>query len=249
MILKRAFDSLVAAIGLLLFSPLLLATALAICLQDRESPFYIALRVARGGGSFRMVKFRSMVLNADKIGGCSTAGDDRRITPVGRIARAYKIDELLQLWNVLKGDMSLVGPRPQVLPDASLYTPEERRMLSVRPGITDAASIVFSDEAEVLYGSPQPDLLYNQVIRPWKSRLALSYIDHRTFWIDLWLIVLTVVAVVSRPAALRFIASLLRRWQTDPLVIRMAGRQEPLLPYPPPGASEVFAEYPEISAH
>ena len=122
-------------------------------------------------------------------------------------------------------------------------------MLSVRPGITDAASIVFSDEAEVLYGSPQPDLLYNQVIRPWKSRLALSYIDHRTFWIDLWLIVLTVVAVVSRPAALRFIASLLRRWQTDPLVIRMAGRQEPLLPYPPPGASEVFAEYPEISAH
>ena len=105
-------------------------------------------RVSRRGGAFRMVKFRSMVVNADKTGVSSTAATDRRITPVGHIVRAYKVDEIIQLWNVFKGDMSLVGPRPQVLADVAMYTVEERRMLSVQPGITDAASIVFADEAE-----------------------------------------------------------------------------------------------------
>jgi lipopolysaccharide/colanic/teichoic acid biosynthesis glycosyltransferase len=244
MILKRAVDILVSALGLLLFSPVLLAVMLAIWLQDRRSPFYIAPRAARGGGVFQMVKFRSMVLNADKIGGSSTAADDRRITRVGSLVRAYKIDELIQLWNVLRGDMSLVGPRPQVVGDVNLYTPEECRMLSVRPGITDPASIVFSDEGNVLHGSPQPDLLYNQIIRPWKSRLALAYIDNRTFWVDLWLILLTVATILCRPVALRAVGNLLREWQLDPLVIRMAAREEPLLPYPPPGVAEIVEQYP-----
>ena len=244
MILKRAFDILVVLAGLLLFSPLLLGVMLAIWLQDRRSPFYIAPRAARGGGTFRMVKFRSMVVNADKIGGSSTAATDRRITPVGQFVRAYKLDELIQLWNVLRGDMSLVGPRPQVLTDAGLYTEAEKRMLTVRPGITDPASIVFSDEGDILKGSTAPDLLYNQIIRPWKSRLALAYVDHRSFWVDLWLIVLTVVAILSKQAALRALGTLLRRWQLDPLVIHMAAREEPLVPYPPPGACEVVAQYP-----
>jgi lipopolysaccharide/colanic/teichoic acid biosynthesis glycosyltransferase len=239
--MKRAFDILVSALGLLLFSPLLLLVMLAIWLQDFASPFYIAPRMARGGGTFRMVKFRSMVVHADKIGGISTAGNDRRITPVGRFVRAYKLDELVQLWNVLIGDMSLVGPRPQVQADAALYTEAEKRMLTVRPGITDLASIVFSDEGAILKGSADPDLLYNQIIRPWKSRLALAYIDHRTFFIDLWLIFLTVVAIASRSVALRALGTLLRRWQLDPLVVRMAGRREPLMPYPPPGASEAVS--------
>ena len=244
MILKRAFDILVASAGLLLFSPLLAAVMLAIWLQDRRSPFYIAPRAARGGGTFRMVKFRSMVVNADKIGGSSTAATDRRITRVGQLVRAYKLDELVQLWNVLKGDMSLVGPRPQVLTDAGLYTEAEKRMLTVRPGITDPASIVFSDEGDVLKGSANPDLRYNQIIRPWKSRLALAYIDHRNFRIDLWLIILTVVAIISRPTALHALGSLLLGWRLEPLVIRMAARQESLLAYPPPGAAEVVAQYP-----
>ncbi|MGA8028016.1 MAG: sugar transferase, partial [Bryobacteraceae bacterium] len=175
--------------------------------------------------------------------GSSTAATDRRITPVGRFVRAYKLDELIQLWNVLKGDMSLVGPRPQALTDAAMYTDVEKRMLTVRPGITDAASIVFSDEGDILKGSADPDLLYNQIIRPWKSRLALAYIDHRNFLVDLRLIILTVVAFVSKPRALRALGSLLRGWKLDPLVIRMAMREDPLLPYPPPGASEVVAEY------
>ena len=125
MILKRAFDILVAAFGLLVFSPLLLLVMLAIWLQDFRSPFYIAARVARGGGSFNMVKFRSMVLNADKIGGIPRPATTGALRAVGRFVRAYKIDELIQLWNVLKGDMSLVGPRPQVQTDARLYTDEE----------------------------------------------------------------------------------------------------------------------------
>ena len=239
MILKRAFDIVGASAGLVLFSPLLVAVMLAIWLQDRRSPFYIAPRAARGGGTFCMVKFRSMVINADKIGGSSTAATDRRITPVGQFVRTYKLDELIQLWNVLKGDMSFVGPRPQVLTDAALYTQAERRMLSVRPGITDPASIVFSDEGDILKDSANPDLLYGQIIRPWKSRLALAYIDHRNLFIDLQLIILTVVTIISRPIALRALGSLLRQWNLDPLVIRMAARQEPLLAYPPPDTREI----------
>ena len=243
MILKRAFDILVAALGLLVFSPLLLLVMLATWLQDFASPFYIAARMARGGGTFRMVKFRSMVVNADKIGGISTAGNDRRITRVGHFVRAYKLDEIVQLWNVLKGDMSLVGPRPQVLADAGLYSEAEKRMLTVRPGITDPASIVFSDEGDILKGSTDPDLLYNQIIRPWKSRLALLYIDKRSFLFDIWLILLTAVAIASRKTALKAIQRLLQRWGADPLLQRMARREDPLLPYPPPGATEVVVQY------
>jgi lipopolysaccharide/colanic/teichoic acid biosynthesis glycosyltransferase len=157
--------------------------------------------------------------------------------------RAYKLDELIQLWNVLKGDMSFVGPRPQVLTDASMYTQHEKRMLSVRPGITDPASIVFADEGDILHGSAAPDLLYNQIIRPWKSRLALLYIDKRSFLFDIWLILLTVVAIASRRTALKAIQRLLQRWGADPLLLRMARREDPLLPYPPPGATEVVAQY------
>jgi len=241
--MKRVFDFTAALVGLIVVCPLLLAVMVAIWLQDFHSPFYIAPRAARGGGTFNMVKFRSMVVNADKTGVTSTSGDDRRITPVGRFVRAYKIDELIQLWNVLKGDMSLVGPRPQALTDASMYTEQENRMLSARPGITDPASIVFADEGDVLHGSADPDLLYNQIIRPWKSRLALLYIDQRSFLIDVWLILLTAAALVSRRTALKAIQRLLQRWGADPLLLRMARSEEPLLPYPPPGAAEVVAQY------
>jgi len=186
-----------------------------------------------------MVKFRSMIVDADKIGGSSTAATDRRITPIGRFVRAYKLDELIQLWNVFKGDMSFVGPRPQVSSDASLYTNQEKRMLTVRPGITDPASIVFSDEGEILKGSSDPDALYNRIIRPWKSRLALAYIDHCSLAVDIRLIFLTLTALVSKRRALQALGGLLEKWRLDPLVIRMAARQEPLLDYPPPGASSL----------
>ncbi len=241
--MKRLLDVAASFLGLLVLSPVLVAVAIAIWLQDFHSPFYVAPRVARGWGTFRMVKFRSMVVNADRTGVNSTSGADRRITPVGRFVRKYKLDEIVQLWNVLKGDMSLVGPRPQVLTDASLYTEQEKRMLSVRPGITDPASIVFADEGDILHGSADSDLLYNQIIRPWKSRLALLYIDKRSFLIDVWLILLTAAAMVSRRTALEAIQRLLQRWGADPLLLRMARREDPLLPHAPPGATEVVALY------
>ena len=232
--LKRCFDAAVALTGLVIFSPILLAVMLAIWLHDYGSPFYIAPRAARGGRCFDMIKFRSMVVNADKIGGSTASASDPRITPMGHFVRRHKIDEIVQLWNVLRGDMSLVGPRPQTLADAQVYTAAERRMLTVRPGITDAASIVFADEGEILKGSSDAGLLYNQIIRPWKSRLALASIDHQSFWTDLWLIFLTLAGTVSRPTALRALGKLLRRWEVDPLVITMAARQSALMPYPPP---------------
>lgn len=242
--LKRFFDTVASACGLILLSPLLLTIMLVVWLQDHHSPFYTSLRMARGGGKFRMVKLRSMVVDADKTGVSSTSANDRRITPIGHFIRRFKLDEIMQLWNVLKGDMSLVGPRPQVEVDAALYTEVEGRILTVRPGITDMASIIFSDEGDILAGSYNPDLKYNQVIRPWKSRLALLYIEHQSFWLDIKLIWLTILAIVSRERALKESVSILKDLRADELLIRMAGRQEPLLAYPPPGASEVVSTYP-----
>jgi len=238
---KRALDIAVALTVLTLASPLLLGVMLAIWLYDFHSPFYVARRMARGGGTFRMIKFRSMVVNADRTGVNSTSVGDRRITPIGRFVRAYKIDELTQLWNVLKGDMSLVGPRPQVKADADVYTDEERRLLSVRPGITDLASIVFSDEGDILRDSADPNLLYNEIVRPWKSRLALLCIDRQSLRLDLRLLALTALAILSRDAALRRAERLAAELGADPLVRRMAGRREPLLAYPPPGMAELKA--------
>lgn len=237
--MKRLFDFTVAFLGLLLMSPLLLVFMLLIWLQDFHSPFYIAPRMRRKGEKFKMVKLRSMVVNADKLGGTSTAGTDRRITWVGRAIRRYKLDEFSQLWNVLIGDMSLVGPRPQAEHDASLYTGVEDGLFAVRPGITDFSSIVFSDEGDILAGSENPDLRYNQVIRPWKSRLGLFYAERRSMWVDFQLIFLTLVAIVSRPAALIRVQRLLKKLGADDDMLDVAGRKSELVPFPPPGASEV----------
>lgn len=186
-----------------------------------------------------MVKLRSMVVNADKVGGSSTASTDRRVTWVGRLIRRYKLDEFSQLWNVLNGEMSLVGPRPQVQADVNLYTEQEYLLFDVPPGITDFSSIVFSDEGEILKGSSDPDLKYNQVIRPWKSRLGLFYVKHQGVSVDLQLVVLTVVAILSRPKALAGVQRLLRKLGADAQLIQVAGRSEPLVPFPPPGMQTV----------
>jgi lipopolysaccharide/colanic/teichoic acid biosynthesis glycosyltransferase len=234
--LEPVLDFVVALLALTLASPFLLLIAIAIWLEDFHSPFYHAPRMARGGATFKMLKFRSMAVGAAKSGVHSTALDDPRITTVGRVVRAYKIDEIGQLWNVVKGEMSLVGPRPQVESDASLYTSEEQKLLTVRPGITDLASIVFSDEGEILRGSQDPDLLYNEVIRPWKSRLALLHIERRTLGWNLRIIALTCVAVVSRRAALAGVQKILRAWGADDLLCQVARRKRPPVAYPPPGS-------------
>lgn len=240
--LKRALDLACSACVLLLSSPVILAFMFLIWRQDGHSPFYIAPRVGRSGKIFSMVKLRSMVVGADRSGVDSTAGDDARITRVGQLVRRYKLDELTQLWNVLRGDMSVVGPRPQVERDVSLYTPEERRLLSVRPGITDFSSIVFADEGEILEGASDPDLRYNQVIRPWKSRLSLFGIDHGSMGLDVQIIVTTALALLTRRVALRAVSRMLESRGASPELVKVAGRREPLIPAPPPGAAEIVKE-------
>jgi lipopolysaccharide/colanic/teichoic acid biosynthesis glycosyltransferase len=246
--MKRAFDFCFAVAGLTVLALPLGAIALAVSIEDRRTPFFRGPRVGRGGREFRMLKFRTMTPDAWKSGVNSTAAGDRRITRTGRWLRAAKLDELPQLWNVLRGEMSLVGPRPQVPAEVRLYTPEERRMLDVRPGITDLASVVFSDESRILEGAADPDLLYNQIVRPWKSRLALAQIERESVALDVRVLAVTLLAGISRRRALQNIAALLESWNADPALRRAALRREPLSPAPPPGADSIVAEYPRSEA-
>jgi lipopolysaccharide/colanic/teichoic acid biosynthesis glycosyltransferase len=246
--LKRSMDIGLASCGLALLILPLALIACAVWMEDRRSPFYRGPRVGQRMRKLRMLKFRTMVPGASSSGVNSTASNDHRITRVGKVLRRFKLDELPQLWNVLTGSMSLVGPRPQVSFDASLYTIEECRLLDVRPGITDLASIVFADEGEILAGSADPDLLYNQIIRPWKSRLALAYLDHTSVALDLHILALTLLSAFSRPRALDGVAKLLYAWDADPLLRRAALRLAPLVPWPPPGASRIVSSYPHGAA-
>ena len=237
--MKRLVDILVSLFGLLFLSPVLATAMFFIWKQDHNSPFYIAPRVGKNGKIFKMVKLRSMVANADKTGVDSTSADDSRITSVGRFIRKFKLDEFTQLWNVLKGDMSLVGPRPNVKRETDLYTQVENGLLSVKPGITDFSSIVFSDENDILKDSKDPDLDYNQLIRPWKSRLGLLYVKHQSFLLDCALVLLTVLAIVSREKALLGVNRLLKWLDAPADVIRVSKREDVLVPFPPPGADTV----------
>ena len=236
---KRAMDVVASSVGLLLASPFLIIACVLVWLEDRRNPFYVASRVGRAGRPFHMIKLRTMVVRADRTGVDSTAQDDPRITNVGRMLRRFKLDECSQLWNVLRGDMSMVGPRPQVSRDVRLYTGVERRLLDVPPGMTDFASIVFADEGTILEGSADPDLSYNQLIRPWKSRLGLHYIAHRSLWLDIRLVAATLLVVLSRRSALAWVADMLTETSADPVLTAVARRDAPLAAAAPPGATEV----------
>ena len=239
--IKRLVDILASFFGLLITSPILLPVMFLVWKEDKKSPFYIAPRSGRNGTIFKMVKLRSMVVDADKSGVDSTSGNDMRITPIGHKIRRYKLDELIQLWNVLIGDMSLVGPRPNVKSETDLYTDVEKGLLLVRPGITDFSSIVFSDEGEILEGKDNPDLAYNQLIRPWKSRLGLAYIKNQSFLLDLQLIFYTVVAIISKPKALIWVAKKLNNLDVDADTVRVSKREVNLVPFPPPGSDEIVS--------
>ncbi len=240
--LKRLFDFVASFCGLLCASPVLVPTMIAVWWQDKHSPFYVAPRVGEGESLFKMIKLRSMIVQADKTGVNSTGANDRRITAVGHFIRRYKLDELTQLWNVLIGDMSLVGPRPNVKAETDMYTLEEKKMLSVKPGITDLASIVFSDEGDILKGRDNPDLAYNQLIRPWKSRLALVSMQNSSVVFDFKVIILTAMAIVSRRRALEGVVELLKDINADAQIIEVAKRERELTPFPPPGAAEIVTQ-------
>lgn len=196
--LKRFFDFSCAAAGLIVLSPLLLGAALWVKLGSKGPVFYRGERVGLNGRPFRIIKFRTMVVNADKIGGPSTSSDDARVTRVGALLRRYKLDELPQLLNVLAGDMSFVGPRPEVPSEVAEYDENARRLLGVRPGITDYSSIKFRNEGEILKGHADPHRAYKELIQPEKIRLGLQYVDHHSVWIDFCLILKTIGAI-GRP--------------------------------------------------
>jgi lipopolysaccharide/colanic/teichoic acid biosynthesis glycosyltransferase len=192
------------------------------------------------GRPFRMFKLRSMIPHADRNGVDSTAADDPRLTQVGKIIRRLKVDELPQFWNVLFGQMSIVGPRPNVRRETQLYTATELRLLDCPPGITDLSSIVFSDYSEILQGTSDPDIVYNQTIRPWKSRLGLLYADAPwSLTRDVNIVFLTCAAVISRTYARTRVTVLARRLGADVELLQVLPRTKPLPAAPPPGANAV----------
>jgi len=192
---KRALDLGGALLGLLVLLPVFVVIGIAVKVSSPGPVLYAAPRVGRHGRMFRMYKFRTMVVDAEQLGGSSTPDDDPRITRVGRWLRRYKLDELPQLLNVLNGTMSLVGPRPQVQWAVDRYSPEERKVLEVLPGITDYASLHFPNEGEILRGSADPDRDYMEKIHPEKMRLALEYVRHRSLATDVGIIFKTLFAV------------------------------------------------------
>ena len=237
--IKRIFDILFSLSGLLFFSPILILFLISIWRYDKKSPLYISQRIGKNSKIFNLIKIRTMVVDADKKGISSTSDDDTRIIPIGQKIRNYKIDELTQLFNVLIGNMSLVGPRPNVKSEVDLYTEMEKNLLSVKPGITDFSSIVFSDEGKILENKENPDLSYNQLIRPWKSRLGLIYIKHHSILLDLELMIFTLVALISKPIALKWVVKKLEKFKVDQKIIEVAKRDKELSPFPPPGSDKI----------
>jgi lipopolysaccharide/colanic/teichoic acid biosynthesis glycosyltransferase len=196
--LKRLFDLWVSLCGLVVLSSMVAVSAFLIKREDGGPIFYRGIRVGRYGRQFKIYKFRTMVSNAEKMGGASTADDDPRITRIGKFIRKYKLDELPQLINVFKGEMSLVGPRPEVQHYVDMFTDEEKTILTVRPGITDWASLWNPDEGRILSGSLDPEKTYMEKIRPTKLRLQLKYVRERSFLVDLDIILRTIATVISK---------------------------------------------------
>lgn len=196
---KRFFDMAVAGGGLLLLAPFFLIIAVLIRLQSPGPVFFRQQRVGRAGKVFRIHKFRTMHTGADLTGPSITLVDDHRITGLGRILRRYKVDELPQLIDVLKGDMSLVGPRPEVPEYVALYPASVRRLvLSVRPGITDTASLHFFDESELLQKQKNPERYYQEELIPIKLQYAQHYIEHQSLIMDIRIILMTIIKILPR---------------------------------------------------
>lgn len=194
---KRAMDIVISAAALCVLWPVLLLIALAIVVDDPGPVFYRQVRVGRGGRPFRIFKFRTMVVDADKKGLSITVGRDSRITRVGAFLRKTKLDELAQLLNVLCGQMSFVGPRPEVPRYVELYTPYQRQVLLVRPGITDYASIAYRNENDLLAGADDPERMYIETIMPDKIELNMKYLKEISPLTDIRLILRTVLAVIA----------------------------------------------------
>ena len=195
-IIKRVCDFILSLIGIIVLSPIFIIVSIAIKLDSKGKILFLQKRVGRYGKEFNIYKFRTMVSDAERLGKQITVGNDNRITKVGAFLRKYKIDELPQLFNVLKGDMSLVGPRPEVPKYVKLYSEEQKKVLNVRPGITDMASLRYKDENEILGKVDNPEEYYINVIMKDKLKLNLEYIEKSNIFFDLYLIIKTVVKCI-----------------------------------------------------
>ncbi len=193
---KRLFDVVFSFLGLIIFSPILIFISLIIKLDSKGPIFYRGERVGKFGKIFRIFKFRTMVINAEKIGGPSTALNDPRLTKIGKFIRTYKLDELPQLINVLKGEMSFVGPRPQVKEYIQLYNEEEKIILTVRPGVTDYATIRYIYLDKIL-GDKDVDKFYREKVEPEKNKLRMKYAKHHSIRIDLKILLQTILAIIK----------------------------------------------------
>lgn len=194
---QRTFDLVSSAAGLVLLAPLLLGLAVWIRLDSPGPIFFRGVRVGKGGAPFRIWKFRTMIVDAAARGAGITTRDDPRITRSGKFLRQYKLDELPQLWNVLRGEMSLVGPRPEDPRYVALYTPAQRAVLDVSPGITSAASLSFRHEEALLHGADW-ERTYTESVLPKKLDIELYYLRHRTLWSDLAIVGKTFVSVLQK---------------------------------------------------
>jgi lipopolysaccharide/colanic/teichoic acid biosynthesis glycosyltransferase len=237
--MKRLFDILLSVFSIIILSPIIVIVSILIFIEDRNSPIYIANRVGKHGKLFKMIKFRTMIVDAEKTGVVSTKSGDSRITNLGHIIRQYKLDEIPQLWNVFVGQMTFVGPRPNVKVETDLYSIEEREILNISPGITDFSSIIFSNEGEILQAYDNPDLAYNQLIRPWKSRLAIFYILNTNILLDIKLILITILSIIDREKAVKIIVNILKKNHADKMLISVCSNEEKLKPYPPPGFTKI----------
>jgi lipopolysaccharide/colanic/teichoic acid biosynthesis glycosyltransferase len=198
MLAKRLFDLFFTIPGIIILSPVMILIMLLIKISNPGPVFFRQDRVGKDGKIFRVYKYRTMVVNAEKMGEQITTDKDPRVTGVGHVLRQYKLDELPQLINVLKGEMSLVGPRPEVSEYIDTYTEEERAIvLSVPPGITDYASIEFRDESEMLANSDNVREVYINKILPIKKRYYIQYVKERSVWLDFILILKTFKSIIS----------------------------------------------------
>lgn len=241
---KRSFDLLVAGLGLLVAAPALLVISAIIKITSPGPICYRGERVGRYGKPFRIFKFRSMVINADQIGGSSTSDHDPRITRIGLFLRKFKLDELPQLFNVLFGQMSLIGPRPEVQQYVDMYTEEEQAILELRPGITDWASVWNSDEGALLAGAEDPDKAYEQIIRPTKLRLQLEYARTHSLWVDIKIAFCTAYKLINSDYMPQVVEDILQETGgPDPRRFRIDAA------HPPGGAHQEYSSVTELPGH
>ena len=198
MVTKRIFDVLMSFTGILMILPLLIFIAIMVVLDSKGGVIYSQNRVGRNKVNFKLFKFRTMKLGADKGSLLTIGNHDQRITKSGYWLRKYKLDELPQLFNIFLGDMSFVGPRPEVIKYVALYNMQQQRVLSVKPGLTDWASLAFIDENQLLVKAENPEMYYINHIIPLKINQNLRYIDHHNLWIDIKIILLTIKSILAK---------------------------------------------------